>query len=225
MKPRIGPSSRVIGLALSVVASGLAPSYAFGDEARPVAAEQGEYRLEPQDKIDITVYQIKDLTLEKVQIDSAGNIFLPLVGVVPAAGKTPSELAEEIASRLRGQYLQSPQVAIRVTEAASQKVTVDGAVMQPGVYTISGRTTLLQAVAMAKGPDVKYADLRRVVVFRTVDGQRMAATYNLSEIRSGAQGDPEIKGNDVIVVDGSNSKRMWREILSALPGLAIFRAF
>ena len=189
------------------------------------APAQEEYRLEAQDKIDITVYQVKDLSLEKVQIDSAGNVFLPLIGVVPAAGRTPTQLAGDIADRLQGKYLQAPQVAVRVSEAASQKVTVDGAVIQPGVYVMSGRTTLLQAVAMAKGPDSRYADLKRVVVFRNVDGQRMAATYNLKDIRTGRAEDPEIKGNDVIVVDGSGTKRALREMLGALPALTIFRPF
>lgn len=213
----------LLGLASVSVASAQSVSSLQGP-AIP-ASSQEEYRLEAQDKIDITVYQVKDLSLEKVQIDSAGNVFLPLIGVVPAAGRTPTQLADDIANRLRGQYLQSPQVAVRVSEAASQKVTVDGAVVQPGVYVMSGRTTLIQAVAMAKGPDSRFADLKRVVVFRTIDGQRMAATYNLQEIRRGRAEDPEIKGNDVIVVDGSGTKRALREVLGALPALTIFRPF
>lgn len=228
---RRNPGSRLIAsmvLALSGVAgvnlASAQPVLPIQSPA-PLAPSQEEYRLEAQDKIDITVYQVKDLSLEKVQIDSAGNVFLPLIGVVPAAGRTPTQLADEIANRLRGQYLQSPQVAVRVSEAASQKVTVDGAVVQPGVYVMSGRTTLIQAVAMAKGPDSRFADLKRVVVFRMIDGQRMAATYNLQEIRRGRAEDPEIKGNDVIVVDGSGTKRALREVLGALPALTIFRPF
>lgn len=213
----------LLGLTSVSVASAQSVSSLQGPTV-PVSSQE-EYRLEAQDKIDITVYQVKDLSLEKVQIDSAGNVFLPLIGVVPAAGRTPTQLADDIANRLRGQYLQSPQVAVRVSEAASQKVTVDGAVVQPGVYVMSGRTTLIQAVAMAKGPDSRFADLKRVVVFRTIDGQRMAATYNLQEIRRGRAEDPEIKGNDVIVVDGSGTKRALREVLGALPALTIFRPF
>lgn len=213
----------LLGLTSVSVASAQSVSSLQGPTV-PVSSQE-EYRLEAQDKIDITVYQVKDLSLEKVQIDSAGNVFLPLIGVVPAAGRTPTQLADDIANRLRGQYLQSPQVAVRVSEAASQKVTVDGAVVQPGVYVMSGRTTLIQAVAMAKGPDSRFADLKRVVVFRMIDGQRMAATYNLQEIRRGRAEDPEIKGNDVIVVDGSGTKRALREVLGALPALTIFRPF
>lgn len=220
---RIASTALLLGLTSVSVATAQSVSSLLGPTV-PVSSQE-EYRLEAQDKIDITVYQVKDLSLEKVQIDSAGNVFLPLIGVVPAAGRTPTQLADDIANRLRGQYLQSPQVAVRVSEAASQKVTVDGAVVQPGVYVMSGRTTLIQAVAMAKGPDSRFADLKRVVVFRMIDGQRMAATYNLQEIRRGRAEDPEIKGNDVIVVDGSGTKRALREVLGALPALTIFRPF
>jgi polysaccharide biosynthesis/export protein len=190
-----------------------------------VGSSMEEYRLGPQDKIDVNVYQVKDLTVQGLQIDSAGNIFLPLIGGVAASGLTPSQLANEIAARLKGQYLQEPQVSVSVREAISQKVTVDGAVVQPGVYAMSGPTTLLQAVAMAKGADNKYANLKRVTVFRTVDGQRQAAVFDLREIRAGRAADPVIHSNDVIVVDGSGVKGVWREILGAIPVLSIFRAY
>lgn len=185
----------------------------------------GEYKISPLDKIDITVFQVKDLSVEDVQVDSSGRILLPLIGTVMASGRTATQLADDIADQLRGRFLQSPQVSVRVREAANQKVTVDGAVVQPGVYQITTSTTLLQAVAMARGPDKDYANLKRVLVFRTIDGTRQAAVFNLQDIRSGKAPDPAILANDVIVVDGSNVKGAWREILRSLPGLAFFRPF
>jgi polysaccharide export outer membrane protein len=184
-----------------------------------------EYRIAPLDKIDITVFQVKDLTVEDIQVDSSGRILLPLIGTVMASGRTATELADDVADLLRGRFLQSPQVSVRVREAANQRVTVDGAVVQPGVYQITTSTTLLQAVAMARGPDKDYANLKRVLVFRTIDGTRQAAVFNLQDIRSGKAADPAILANDVIVVDGSNVKGAWREVLRSLPGLAFFRPF
>jgi polysaccharide export outer membrane protein len=225
------PSRKLhIYMLLGVLAVGLPASHASArDLAPPAGLPAGnvleEYRLGPQDKIDVNVYQVKDLTVEGLQIDSAGNIFLPLIGRVAANGLTPSELANEIAARLRGQYLQEPQVSVSVREAISQKVTVDGAVVQPGVYAMSGPTTLLQAVAMAKGADNKYANLKRVTVFRTVEGQRQAAVFDLKEIRAGRAADPIIRSNDVIVVDGSGVKGVWREIIGSIPVLSIFRPY
>ncbi len=184
-----------------------------------------DYRIGPLDKLDITVFQVKDLTLDGVQVDGSGRISLPLIGNVTAAGKTAPELGDEIATLLKGKYLQNPQVTVTVSDAISQKVTIDGAVREPGVYAMSGPTTLLQAVAMAKGPDPKIAKLDRVAVFRTTNGQRTAAVFDLKAIRAGKADDPEIYGNDVIVVDGSMLKSVLREALGALPGLAIFRTF
>ncbi len=191
---------------------------------QPQAETAPDYRVGPQDKLNITVFQVKDLTVEKIQVDGSGRIYLPLIGSVIAAGKTTQELSTEIADRLKGQ-LQSPQVSVSVAEAVSQKVTVDGSVVEPGVYTMSGPTTLLQAVAMAKGPDMKYANLNHVAIFRTINGQRAAAVFDLKAIRAGQAVDPVIMGNDVIVVEGSATKSVFREILTALPGLAVFSYF
>lgn len=227
----------IAGLALAVisatacaspgVATGAPPSQPTFQSAGgpPQQAVTQDYRIGPLDKLNITVFQVKDLTLEEVQVDGSGRVFLPLIGSVVAAGKTTQELSAEIADRLRGQFLQSPQVAVWVAEAISQKVTVDGSVVQPGVYTMSGPTTLLQAVAMARGPDLKYANLSRVAIFRTINGQRNAAVFDLKAIRAGKAPDPAILGNDVVVVEGSTAKGVFREILAALPGLAIFRPY
>jgi polysaccharide export outer membrane protein len=78
---------------------------------------------------------------------------------------------------------------------------------------------------MAKGPDIKLANLSRVVVFRTIGGERSVAVFDLKKIRKGTSPDPEIRGNDIVVVDGSQLKGAWREVIGALPGLAIFRPY
>jgi polysaccharide export outer membrane protein len=208
----------LLALALAGPAFADAPAAA----PAPVSAPAHEYRIGPLDKLNINVFQVKDLTLEKVQVDASGQILLPLIGVVQAGGKTTAELSAEIAARLQEKYLQSPQVSVLVEEAASQKVTVDGAVTEAGVFEIRGRTTLLQAVAMAKGPN-RTANLHRVVVFRQIDGKRNAATFDLQAIRRGKAEDPEIYGDDVVVVDSSALKGAWRETVGALPAFNIFR--
>ncbi len=195
-----------------------------GADPAPSGPAEG-YRIGPLDRISINVYQVKDLTMEDVQVDAGGRLLLPLIGTVTAAGKTAPELSAEIADRLRGRYLQAPQVAVWVSEILSQRVTVDGSVVQPGVYPLTGPTTLIQAISMAKGPDIKLANLSRVVVFRTIGGERTVAVFDLKKIRKGAAPDPEIRGNDIVVVDGSQLKGAWREVIGALPGLAIFRAY
>jgi polysaccharide export outer membrane protein len=187
-------------------------------------ATSQDYRIGPNDTLSVNVFQVPDLSLQKVKVDASGRILFPLVGSLTAVGKTTSQLADEITTRLSERYLQNPQVTVMVDEAVSQKVTVDGAVTQAGVFELSGRTSLLQAVAMARGP-ARDANLKRVAVFRTVEGRRMAAVFDLDAIRAGRAEDPEIRGDDIVVVDGSALKGAWREIVGVLPMLPIFSLF
>lgn len=183
-----------------------------------------DYRIGVGDKLDVRVFQVPDLSFETLVVDTSGNVQLPLIGAVRGAGLTASEMSSEIARRLSVQYLRNPQVTVTLKEAASQKITVDGAVTRPGVYEMRGSTSLLQAVAMAEGPS-RLADLTKVAVFRTVAGQRSVALFDLAAIREGRAPDPEILGEDVIVVDASRLNAALREILGAVPLLSVFGAF
>lgn len=175
------------------------------DAVAKMAPGASEYRIGAQDVLDINVSQLPDLT-KTVQVDPSGQILLPLVGQITAMGRTPAQLSDDIAAALQQKYMKDPIVVVSVKEAQGEKVTVDGAVGQPGVYPIAGATTLLQAVALARGPDSRLANPRRVAIFRTVGGQRRSAIYDLTQIRSGKAEDPAIYGNDIIVVDTSGAK-------------------
>ncbi|WP_332639699.1 polysaccharide biosynthesis/export family protein [Brevundimonas sp.] len=185
---------------------------------------EDSYRIGATDLLKITVFQVPDLSFEELRVDASGQIEMPLIGSLVAAGRTPSELAQEISQRLQVRYLQDPRVSVTVSEAASQKITIDGAVSKPGVYVMRGRTTLLQAIAMAEGPSM-VADLESVAVFRSVDSRRMVAVFDLKAIRNGEAEDPVVRGDDVVVVDTSRLNAAMREVLAALPGLAVFRFF
>lgn len=176
------------------------------------------------DRLDVIVFQVPDLTFvgeNGIRVDASGLIEMPLIGSLQAAGRTPSELSADIRTRLASRYLQNPQVTVRVAEAGNEKITVDGAVTQPGVFETKGQTTLLQAVAMAKGA-TRVADLRSVAVFRTVDDQRMVAVFDLAAIRGGLAADPVLQGDDVVIVDTSRLGAAMRDIVAALPALGSF---
>lgn len=185
---------------------------------------QAEYQIGVGDKLDVRVFQVADLSFEELVVDTSGNINMPLIGAVRGAGRTAGEMSSDIAERLAAQYLRNPQVTVTVKEAASQKITVDGAVTKPGVYEMRGSTSLLQAVAMAEGP-TRVADLTKVAVFRSIDGRRSVAVFDLSAIRQGRASDPEVLGDDVIVVDTSRLSSALREVVGALPALAAFAYF
>lgn len=194
-------------------------------ETAPVAAANpAQYRIGVGDKLDVRVFQVEDLSFEELVVDTSGNIQLPLIGAVRGAGRTAGEMSSDIAERLAARYLRDPQVTVTIKEAASQKITVDGAVTKPGVYEMRGSTSLLQAVAMAEGP-TRVADLTKVAVFRSVDGRRSVAVFDLSAIRQGRASDPQVLGDDVIVVDTSRLNSALREVVAAIPAFAAFAYF
>jgi polysaccharide export outer membrane protein len=167
------------------------------------------------------VFQVKDLSADNLQVDATGQILLPLIGPVTAKDKTTEELSGEIAARLKERYLQSPQVSVTVAEAVSQKVTVEGAVNDAGVFELKGRTSLLEAVARAKGVS-KAANSHHVAIVRSVDGAPHAATFDLAAISAGRARDPEVIANDVVIVDTSRSKSFWHGMVEVLPALYLF---
>jgi polysaccharide export outer membrane protein len=193
-------------------------------QVQSIVSEGDDYRIGGTDLLSVSVFQVPDLSFPALRVDASGNIQMPLIGAVRAAGRTPNELSEDIRSRLAAQYLRNPQVTVTVTEAASQKVTVDGDVAAPGVFEMRGRTTLVQAIAMAKGP-TPTADLNSVAIFRTQGGQRMVAVFDLAAIRNGTAEDPVILGDDVIVVDRSRVNAFFRDVLGAVPVFGVFRGF
>jgi polysaccharide export outer membrane protein len=189
-----------------------------------VATAPADYRIGVGDKLDVRVFQVEDLSFEALVVDTSGNINLPLIGAVRGAGRTSAEMASDIAGQLATRFLRDPQVTVTVKEAASQKITVDGAVTKPGVYVMRGSTSLLQAVAMAEGP-TRVADLTKVAVFRSIDGRRSVALFDLGAIRQGRATDPQVLGDDVIVVDTSRLSSALREVVGALPALSAFAYF
>jgi polysaccharide biosynthesis/export protein len=181
-----------------------------------------DYRVGALDLLEISVFQVPDLD-RTVRINATGFISLPLIGAVAAGGKTVSELEAEIAKRLSEQYLQSPQVSVFVKEFASQRVTVEGAVNNPGIFPITGPTTLLQIVAISRG-FTQLADDRAIIVFRVINGQKMAALFNIRQIRAGEIEDPRIYGDDIVVVEQSGVRSAYKSLVDGLRGVIGFRA-
>ncbi|MBO6944603.1 MAG: polysaccharide export protein [Altererythrobacter sp.] len=178
-----------------------------------------EYKIGPLDVLKITVFQEPDLSLEEVPVDASGDVLLPLIGLVEASGKTGTELSSDIANRLAERYLIDPQVSIIVSESASQRITVEGAVSQPGIFEIQGSSNLLQAMALARGP-TETARLSEVIVFRRKDDGMYAAQFNLNDIRTGRSENPEIIAGDIVVVGNSFAKALFRDFLQLSPLLA-----
>ncbi len=194
----------------------------FGEPDAPsVTRLASDYRIAPLDKLSINVFQVDDLSGE-YQVDLNGNIAMPLIGNIPAVDRTTQELQEELKVALSEKYLRDPDITVGILEATGSNLTIEGSINKPGLYPAFGKLTLVQAVAMAGGLD-EFANPKTVVVFRQVEGKRMAAAFDLTTIRKGEDPDPEVYRGDIIVVDGSSTKRAWRNVLQSIPLVNLFR--
>ena len=219
-------------LAEGPVGAGTPAATPAGAEATPAAtagqpanATQAEdYKIGTFDLLDISVFQVPELS-RTVRVDAKGLISLPMIGPTQAAALTARELEISLAKKLSEKYLQDPQVSVFIKEYVSQRVVVEGSVLKPGVYPITGRTTLVQAVALAGGPN-NVANPASVRIIRIKpDGARDVAVYNLEVIRGGSVEDPLIQGNDIVVMDESGGRAFLRDFGELMRSISPFGMF
>lgn len=182
-----------------------------------------DYKIAPMDTLAVKVFKADSLSGDYV-VDLAGHISLPLIGEIEAANLTTGQLVQKLTHLLGSKYYENPDVSVAIKASTAHVVTVDGAVGQSGQYPVAGNISLIQAIALAHGT-TEDANARRVAVFRTVDGQRQAAAFDLTSIRRGEAKDPQIYPGDIIVVDGSKIKEAEKQILQSVPLLSFFRPF
>lgn len=188
------------------------------------AVMPNEYLIAPGDIVGLAVFGEPELTVEKLPVDEAGYIQVPLIGAAQVSGLTPAKASAMIASRLGARFLRNPDVTLNVIEQAGQVVTVEGQVTKAGAYPVDHKTTLLGAIALAQSP-TRIAKLNQIVIFRTINSQRLAARFDLSRIRAGRDPDPQILGGDVVVVGYSQAKSIYRDVLQAAPLFNVFTRF
>lgn len=185
--------------------------------------QTGDLRIGPMDLLRISVFGVDELDGE-YQVDTLGTVKMPLVGEMSAKGYTAIEFSRKLEQRLGETYLQNPDVTVVIAESNGEQITVEGSVTKPGLYEVPGQLSLLQAIALSGGPTLS-ANERKVAIFREVENQRQVAVFDLKAIRKGDMPDPQVYGNDIIVVDGSQTRENYRDIIRAAPFLALFAVF
>ena len=183
------------------------------DEITPAA-----YMLRPGDKLAVNIFQEEDLSQPELQIDEAGTISLPLIGDMQAAGLSPGQLSRAIEAAYGRNYLRDPQANVVLLEARERTVSVEGEVKTAGVYKVQPGYTLLSALALAGSPTDR-AKLDEVLIFRTVNGERMGGRFDVTEVRAGRMADPQILPGDVVVVGFSQARALYRDALQILPSV------
>ncbi|OJX67157.1 polysaccharide biosynthesis/export family protein [Magnetospirillum sp. 64-120] len=125
------------------------------------------YLLEPGNRVRIIVFNEQNLSGE-FQIDTSGNLSMPLIGTVPAAGVTAPTLVKRVEDVLtRSNYMRNPKVAVEIL--TYRPFYVLGEVKQPGEYSYTVGMTVLSAVARAGGYDYRARE-GEVILVRIVDG-------------------------------------------------------
>jgi polysaccharide export outer membrane protein len=164
-----------------------------------VAADSDQYVIGPEDVLYIHVWREEALS-RTVPVRMDGNISLPIIQEIKAAGLTPLNLKEGLTERLK-EFIESPNVSVTVMEANSYKVYISGQVRTPGVYRLRSETSLLQMIPMAGG-FAEWANQKKILIIRKEGGKEKRFTVNYKKILTGK--DPEsnviLKAGDTIIV-------------------------
>ena len=162
-------------------------------------ADLDHYVIGPEDLLSIHVWK-EDALSRTVPVRMDGNISLPLIHEIKAAGLTPLQLEAAITERLKGFY-ENPNVSVTVMEANSFKVYVSGEVMKPGVYRLREETTILQIIPMAGG-FTDWAKRKKILVIRKENGKESRFTVDYKKAMKGDDPNSNVvlKSGDTIIV-------------------------
>ena len=167
----------------------------------PGGALGQEYMIGPRDVLGITVWGQADLSRDYT-VDPDGYVPFPLLGRVKAAGSTPKALAAQLTDALGKDYLVNPQVIVNVKEYLSQKVQVLGAAEKPGVYHLTGPTTLLEILSRAGG--FASSAGKQVLLIRNQgapDGSSTVQRLSLEKIQAGDSSEnTPVRNQDIVIV-------------------------
>jgi|Deesub1362B_J571_1020462.scaffolds.fasta_scaffold00006_160 polysaccharide export outer membrane protein len=139
----LGKRSFILGVIIVITLTGIL----FGFNQEKVSLE---YKIGPKDLLEISVFGLDELNTT-VRVSEEGKITLPLLGEVQVQGLTKTQVERKLAKLLEERYLQNPQVTVFIKEYQSKRVSVLGAVRNPGPYELLGRQTILQIISEAGG--------------------------------------------------------------------------
>jgi polysaccharide export outer membrane protein len=170
--------------------------------ATPAAAAPHGFVIGPDDVLTIVFWREKDLSGD-VTVRPDGNISLPLLNDVRAAGLSPEQLREQLVEAA-SKYLETPNATVVVKEMRSRRVFITGQVTKPGSYMLTGPTSVLQLISMAGGL-LEYADKANIIVVsaeRRPDGEPLTSRVNYAEVmkRRNVKQNVDLKPGDTVVV-------------------------
>jgi len=166
-----------------VTTAGLVAAPAAARAADAVTVDPRDYRIGPEDVLDINVWKNEELSRERIPVRPDGKISHPLINDINVAGLTTNQVKAELTARF-SQFIENPEVSIVVREIHSPKVSVLGNVRMPGYFEL-------------KTPDVKVLD----IIARAQGFNECADNGNITVIRRGPNGTEtaiDFKYNDAV---------------------------
>lgn len=153
----------------------------LSNQAFAVAADV--YRLNPGDKLEITVWQEENLKQEVVVLPD-GTISFPLVGHVAAAGKTTEDLVKLLRERL-SKFIPDSEINVRLLAAEGNLIYVTGEVAHPGKFVMKGPTDVMQALSMAGGLTAFAKKNSIIILRREADGRTRSLPFEYGDVEDG----------------------------------------
>lgn len=185
----------------------------FSQASPPLSAE--DLPLGPGDLIEVSVFEVPELSNIKARIPLTGQISYPLIGALRAAGRTPGQLQEDIRTRLQDKYMHDPQVSVFVVEQRAHRISVLGAVRKGGAFTFTGPLRLADALAMAEGL-AENADHILYLTRRAPPESGVAQAMTVIDLEDLARGNDglnvELQAGDVIHVPAAGSFYVGGEV-------------
>ena len=141
------------------------------------------YRLNPGDRLEITVWEEKELKQEVVVLPD-GTISFPLAGRVAAAGKTTEDLVSILRERL-SKFIPDSEINVRLLAAEGNLIYVTGEVAHPGQFVMKGPTDVMQALSMAGGLTAFAKKNSIIVLRRETDGRTRSLPFEYGDVEDG----------------------------------------
>ncbi len=170
-----------------------------GDAESVPAAAVPEYRIGPEDVLEIFVWKEPELQRE-VLVRPDGGISFPLAGDLQAAGKTPVEVQDELTRRLQ-KYIPDAVVTVTVTKVVGYRIFVVGKVTNPGQFVVGRYVNVLQALTLAGGL-TPYASENKIKIVRKKGDGEITFPFQYSRVKKGRNLEQNIllQSGDVVVV-------------------------
>ena len=167
--------------------------------AQPALALPPGYVIGPDDVISVLVWRNQEMSGDFV-VRPDGQITMPLVNDIKAAGLTPEQLRQEL-TKAAAKFLEEPSVTVGIKAINGRKVYITGMVGKGGAYPLTGPTTVMQLISIAGGLQ-EFADSKNILIVRHEEGKQVAYKFNYKDFSKGKnlKQNIELKPGDQVIV-------------------------